>query len=158
MAEKAVYNNRDMLRYYGATNEAMVYADSTNGDVLAYVGSLDYFNDEIEGQNDMLRSSRQIGSTMKPFIYALGFETIGMTTETPIYDIPFKIGRDEPNNADGKFYGILPLRNALAYSRNIPAIKVFLGLGGESVAKPYLKKLGMTSLIDDHRYGYPLAI
>ncbi|NOZ45011.1 MAG: hypothetical protein GXP45_07925 [bacterium] len=60
-----------MLDYYGANNEALMYVDSLNGDVLAYVGSYDYFNTEIEGQNDMLRSPRQVGSSIKPLIYAL---------------------------------------------------------------------------------------
>lgn len=157
-AEKAIKDNKDMMDYYGANNEAMVYLDSQNGDVLAYVGSYDYFNDAIGGQNDMLRSERQVGSSIKPFIYALGFQQVGLTIDTPIYDIPFKIGKDTPNNADGKFYGILPLRNALAYSRNIPAIKMFFALGWETVAKPFLQALGMTSLLDNHEYGYPMAL
>jgi len=158
IAEKAIENNLDTLDYYGASDEALIYLDSLNGDVLAYVGSRDYFNDEIGWQNDMLRSPRQVWSSIKPLIYAIWFEKIWLTTETPIYDIPFKIWKDQPNNADGKFYGILPLRNALAYSRNIPAIKVFLWFGGEDVAKPILQKMWMTSLIDEHKYWYPMAL
>jgi len=158
LAEKAINDNIETVKYYGANNEAMIFVDSLLWDVLAYVGSMDYFDVEIEWQNDMLRSARQIGSTMKPFIYSLWFERVPLTLDTPIYDIPFKAGRDTPNNADGKFYGILPLRNALAYSRNIPAIKMFFALGGEAVAKPFLQDLWFVSLKDEHEYGYPMAL
>lgn len=64
-----------------------------------------------------------------------------MTLDTPIYDIPFKIGADQPNNADNKFEGLLPLKRALGHSRNIPAAKTFIAVGGEPVVKPYLQKL-----------------
>lgn len=62
-------------------------------------------------------------------IYALGFAKLPLTIDTPIYDIPFSVGNDTPNNADGKFDGALPLKKALGYSRNIPAVKMFLALG-----------------------------
>lgn len=74
-------------------------------------------------------------------IYALGFAKLPLTLDTPIYDIPFSVGQDTPNNADGKFDGALPLKKALGFSRNIPAVKMFLALGGESVAKPFLQNL-----------------
>jgi membrane peptidoglycan carboxypeptidase len=64
--------------------------------------------------------------------------------DTPIYDIPFKIGADQPSNAEGRFEGMLPLKYALGHSRNIPAAKTFIALGGEVVAKPFLKSLGLS--------------
>lgn len=81
-----------------------------------------------------------------------------MTIDTPIYDIPFKVGQDEPSNADSKFSGVLPLRLALGMSRNIPAVKMYLAVGGEDVAKPYLQSLGMSGILDSIHYGYPLAL
>lgn len=69
----------------------MIYLDSLNGDVLAYVGSINYFDEAIKGQNDMVRRPRQTGSAIKPFVYALGLENLPLTLDTPIYDIPFKI-------------------------------------------------------------------
>lgn len=81
-----------------------------------------------------------------------------ITEDTPIFDIPSNFGGDTPSDADDKFLGLLPLRNALAYSRNIPAIKMFLAAGGEEAIKPFLQKLGLVSLKDTTEYGYPLTL
>ena len=158
VAEEAILANNSTLQSHGANNSAMIYLDSKNGDVLAYVWSIDYFNTTIQWQNDMIRKPRQTGSAIKPFIYALGLETLPLTLDTPIFDIPFKIGKDQPNDADDKFEGMLPLKKALGHSRNIPAAKMFTAIGGEVVAKPFLKKLGLTSLDDNIEYWYPLAL
>ena len=158
LAEAAVKAHSASLFEYGASNSSLIYTDSTNGDVLAYLGSLDYFNKDIQGQNDMARNPRQSGSSIKPLIYALGFEKLPLTIDTPIYDIPFKAGKDSPNNADGKFNGSLPLKKALGFSRNIPAVKMFFALGGESVAKPFLQKLGLSGVKNEIEYWYPLAL
>lgn len=158
LAEAAIKSNSTSLFEYGASNASLLYADSGNGDILAYVGSLDYFNKDIQGQNDMVKNPRQSGSSIKPLIYALGFEKLPLTIDTPVYDIPFKAGKDMPSNADGKFDGLLPLKKALGFSRNIPAVKMFFALGGESVAKPFLQKLGLMGIKNDIEYGYPLAL
>lgn len=156
--EQSFKDTQADLVSHGANNKAMIYLDSTNGDVLAYVWSTDYFNEEIEGKNDIIRRKRQIGSSIKPFIYALGFQTLPVMLDTPIFDIPFNVGGDEPSNADGEFLWLLPLRQALSYSRNIPAIKMFLALWGEEVAKPWLQSIGLSSLSDTVEYGYPMAL
>ncbi|MDP2670376.1 MAG: hypothetical protein Q8O99_05610 [bacterium] len=57
----------------------------------------------IDGQVDIIQSLRQPGSTMKPFVYSLGFMKLRLTLDSPIYDIPSKFGNDEPDNADGAF-------------------------------------------------------
>jgi penicillin-binding protein 1C len=103
--------------------------DSTNGDVLTYVGSANYFDEEIDGEVDMVRALRQPGSSIKPFIYALGVEYLGLTMDTPIFDLPLTVGGNTPQNSDGDFMGLMPFREALAYSRNIAPIKIFLALG-----------------------------
>lgn len=157
-AEEIIASNPTDKQTYGAANKSMVYIDSTNGDVLAYVWSMDYFNDEIEGKNDMVRRPRQVWSTMKPFTYAYGFMNLPLTEDTPIFDIPSNFWGDEPDNADSKFLWLLPLKQALAYSRNIPAIKMFLAAWWEEAIKPFLKKLGMTSLSDTVEYWYPLTL
>lgn len=141
VAEESILANNAVLQDNGANNSSMIYVDTKNGDVLAYVGSIDYFNTTIQGQNDMVRRPRQTGSSIKPLIYALALEKLPLTIDTPIYDIPFKIGADQPNDADDRFEGLLPLKKALGHSRNIPAAKVFTALGGEVVAKPFLKSL-----------------
>lgn len=158
LAEAGIKSNSTSLFEYGASNSSLLYSDSTNGDILAYVGSLDYFNKDIQGQNDMVKNPRQSWSSIKPLIYALGFEKLPLTLDTPIYDIPFKIGSDAPNNADGQFNGSLPLQKALGYSRNIPAVKMFFAVGGETVVKPFLQKLGLSGIKNEIEYWYPLAL
>lgn len=158
LAEEALSANVGVLQQNGANNSAMIYNDSLNGDVLAYVWSLNYFDEGIQGQNDMVRRPRQSGSSIKPFIYALWFEKLPLTIDTPIFDIPFQIGPDRPNNADDGFSGLLPARLALGNSRNIPSAKMFLALGGEEVAKPYLMSLGLSGIQKNIEYGYTLAL
>ncbi|MBQ7074428.1 hypothetical protein IJM86_05285 [bacterium] len=70
-AEEILKNNQKNLAKYQANNSSMLYVDTDQGDILAYVGSLDYFNTDIQGQNDMVRSPRQSGSSIKPLLYAL---------------------------------------------------------------------------------------
>lgn len=158
IAEEAILANNPVLQDNGANNSSMIYLDTKNGDVLAYVWSIDYFNETIKWQNDMVRRPRQTGSSIKPLIYALALEKLPLTIDTPIFDIPFKIGADQPNNADDKFEGMLPLKYALWHSRNIPAAKVFTALGGEVVAKPFLKSLWLSGISDNVEYWYPLAL
>lgn len=136
----------------------MIYADTSNGDVLAYVGSLNYFDDEIDGQVDMIRTKRQSGSSIKPLLYALGFMKLPLTIDTPIYDLPFNVGSKTPHNADGKYEGLLPLKMALGHSRNIPSVKMFLALGGENIVKPFFQSLGLTSILNGEPYGYSLSL
>ena len=157
MAEEAFRNNVRTLYENWANNSSLLYVNTDNWDVLAYVGSLDYFNEDIQWQNDMVKSRRQSGSSIKPLIYALWFMKLPLTLDTPIYDIDFQVGPDRPNNADNKFEWMLPLKTALWHSRNIPAIKMFLAVWWEAVVKPFLKSLGLP-LLDDMNYWYPLAI
>ena len=157
MAEDAFNNNGQTLRDNQAKNSSLLYVNTDNWDVLAYVWSLDYFNEEIQWQVDMVRSRRQSGSSIKPLIYALGFKKLPLTIDTPIYDIEYQVWPDKPNNADNKFEWMLPLKTALWHSRNIPAIKMFIAEGWEWVVKPFLQSLGLP-LSDDINYWYPLAI
>lgn len=157
-AEESINENKAHLDAYHVNNAAMIYTDSQNGDVLAYVWSEDYYNDDIDGQVDIIQAKRQPGSIIKPLIYALWFIKLNLTIDSPIYDIPFMIGNNRPHNADGIFQGLMAIKNALAGSRNIPAIKMFFAVGGETVVKEFLQKLGLKSLRDDVNYGYPLAI
>ena len=157
MAEEAFRNNVRTLYENWANNSSMLYVNTDNWDVLAYVGSLDYFNDEIKWQVDMVKSPRQSGSSIKPLIYALWFMKLPITLDTPIYDIEYQVWPDRPNNADNKFEWMLPLKAALWHSRNIPAIKMFIAVWWEAVVKPFLKSLWLP-LIDDMNYWYPLSI
>lgn len=159
LAEKSIEDNKTHLAWYHADNASLIYTNSQNGDIIAYVWSKDYYDEEIDGQVDIIQASRQPWSIIKPFVYSLWFLKLALTLDSPIYDIPFTIGNNKPNNADGIFKGLMPIRNALAGSRNIPAIKMFYAVWWESVVKPYLEKLGLKSLNDTvGYYSYPLAI
>jgi len=159
MAEQSIDENRDHISAYQAWNASLLYFDSQNWDVLAYVGSKDYHNDDIDGQVDIIQSKRQPGSTVKPFVYALGFMKLALTIDSPIYDIKFTIANNTPENADGWYNWIVALKNALAWSRNIPAIKMFLAVWWEVPFKNFLQSLGVNSLVMDREiYGYPLSI
>ncbi len=159
MAEESINENQAVASQYKSNNAAMMYVNSLNGDVMAYVGSRDYYNEEIDGQVDIIQSKRQPWSSIKPFVYSLGFMKNPLTIDSPIYDLAFTIGKDKPNNADGTFKGLMPIKLALAGSRNIPAIKMLMMAGGEGPIKQFLQKLGIVSLdMSPDHYGYPLAI
>ncbi len=159
LAEMSIEENQWSLDNAHANNTAMIYLDSLNGDVLAYVWSRDYYNEEIDWQVDIIQSSRQPGSSIKPLLYALGFMKLPLTIDTPIYDIPFTIWWDKPENADGTFWGMMAIKNALAGSRNIPAIKMFFAVWGEAIFTQFLRSIGMLSIQDGgDYYGRPIAI
>ncbi len=157
MAEEAFKNNVRTLYENGANNSSLLYVNTDNGDVLAYVWSLDYFNKEIQWQIDMVKSRRQSGSSIKPLIYALWFMKLPITIDTPIYDIEYQVWPDRPNNSDNKFEWLISLKAALWHSRNIPAIKMFVAEWWEWVVKPFLQSLWLP-LDDNINYWYPLAI
>jgi penicillin-binding protein 1A len=159
LAEEAIQENDKAALAYGASNSAMLYVDSQQGDVLAYVWSKDYYNKDIGWENDLVQRPRQPWSTIKPLLYAFGFMKIAMGIDSPIYDLPMTIAGNKPENVDGKFNGLMSIKTALASSRNIPAIKMFLMVWGENPLKEFLTSLWVTSLeMNKEIYGYPLAI
>ena len=159
LAEASIAENAWHYNSYNADNASLLYMDSLNGDVIAYVGSKDYNNDEIDGQVDMVRAQRQPWSIVKPLIYSLWYMNMKLTMDSPIYDIEMKIGDNEPQNSDGEFWWLTTISKALAGSRNIPAIKMFMNAWWESAMKNFLQDLGMSNLImnRDH-YGYALSL
>lgn len=158
IAEASALENQNKLKQDWANNTAFIYLDSKNWDILSYVGSLDYYNEDINGQVDMIQALRQPWSTMKPLLYSLGLMKFPLTIDSPIYDLPFSVWENKPQNVDGIFNGLMPIKEALAASRNIPAIKMYFAVGEDQWFKPFLKTLGINSLSDKTYYGYPLAI
>jgi 1A family penicillin-binding protein len=147
---------------YGADNAALVAVDPKSGEALVMVGSRDFFNPAIDGQVNVAIRLRQPGSSFKPIVYATAFEK-GYQPETLIADVPTNFGPDGggldyiPQNYDGKFHGVLPMRKTLAMSLNIPAIKT-LSLVGIDSAIDMAHRLGITTLNDRKRYGLSMAI
>jgi 1A family penicillin-binding protein len=146
---------------WNATNAAMVAIDPKTGQILAMVGSKDFFSEEIDGQVNVVIRPRQPGSSFKPIVYGASFEK-GYTTETVLYDVNtiFKNydGRDyEPKNYDFSQHGPVTIRKALAGSLNIPAVKTIYLTGVDNVIN-FAEKVGYTTLTERSRYGLALVL
>lgn len=123
------YNQR-----FKADNAALVAVDAKTGEVLALSGSVD-FEHSLYGQFNAARAERQPGSTLKPFIYALAFERLGLDPDSLIDDTPTSFNGYQPLNYDRRFHGRISLRAALVNSYNIPAVKLLNRLGVIEVAE-----------------------
>ncbi len=159
---------------FGASNTAMVAIDPKTGDLLAMVGSRDYYNNSIDGNFNIATAYRQPGSTFKPFVYATLFEK-GYTPDTTLFDVKTEFSSEctpngkpkdptasssicySPNDYDDVFDGPLSIRTALAQSRNIPAVKA-LYLAGIPDSIRTAESMGLTSLNDPNRYGLTLVL
>ena len=125
---------------------ALIAVDNESGDVLARVGSSDYFDDRRAGQVDMTRAIRSPGSTLKPFIYGLAFEDGFVHPESLIDDRPIRFGSYAPENFDMTFQGTVPVRKALQLSLNVPAIAL-LDRVGSSRLSSRLKQAGVNLVL-----------
>ena len=113
---------------------AIIAVDNESSDVLARVGSPDYFDDTRAGQVDMTRAVRSPGSTLKPFIYGLAFEDGFVHPDSLIDDRPIRFGAYAPENFDMTFQGTVPVKKALQLSLNVPAIALLDRVGSSRLA------------------------
>ncbi len=155
---------------FNAENASLVAVDPRNGAILTMVGSRGYFDDAIDGKFNIALAKRQPGSAFKPFVYAAAFEK-GYTPETVVFDLQTQFSATcevnffettdtcySPGNYDNVFRGPISLRNALAQSVNIPAVKV-LYLVGVQTALETASRLGITTLTRPlNEYGLPLVL
>jgi penicillin-binding protein 1C len=125
---------------------AIIAVDNESGDVLARVGSPDYFDDRRAGQVDMTRAVRSPGSTLKPFIYGLAFEDGFVHPESLIDDRPIRFGSYAPENFDMTFQGTVPVRKALQLSLNVPAIALLDRVGASRLSSR-LKQAGVNLVL-----------
>lgn len=140
---------------------ASLVIDNATGEVLAYAGSADFFNAAISGQNDGIQMHRQPGSALKPFIYAEAFRR-GLTPATIIPDLETAFGSPKgtyaPKNYDRRLHGPVRVREALANSYNVPAVRVSEALGLQ-VTLNLLRGAGFESLTQSaEHYGLGLAL
>lgn len=160
-AEKAVMEGAEKNKTWNASNAALVAIDPKTGQILSMVGSKNYFDKSIDGQVNVAIRDRQPGSSFKPFVYLASF-TKGYTPETLLYDVPTNFSTDDgkdytPQNYDGSFRGPLKMKEALAMSLNIPAVKT-LYLAGVKASTELAKKMGITTLNQPDRYGLSLVL
>jgi penicillin-binding protein 1C len=113
---------------------AILVVDNATGEVRAHVGSPDYFDARRAGQVDLTQALRSPGSTLKPFIYGLGFEDGFIHPETLIEDRPTRYGAYKPQNFDFTFQGTVTVRKALQLSLNLPALAVLDQVGASRLA------------------------
>jgi len=162
IAEKVVREGAENnLTRYDAENASLVAVDPKTGQILAMVGSKDYFDQEIDGQVNVAIRDRQPGSSFKPYVYLTAFSK-GYTPETVLFDVEtnFDTGTDKeytPQNYTGKFNGPLKMKEALGMSLNVPAVKT-LYLAGVKDSITMAKRLGITSLNESDRYGLSLVL
>ncbi len=165
----ALKNKKD----WNGENASLVAIDPKTGQILTMVGSRDYFDKTMDGNFNVATASRQPGSSFKPFIYATAFNE-GFTPDTVLFDLPTEFqatcdaygnalpGRNQdncymPKNYDGKHRGPMSLRDALAQSINIPAVKLFY-LAGTNASLKTAESMGISTLKDVGRYGLTLVI
>jgi len=158
---------------WNGKNAALVAIDPKTGQILTMIGSRDYFDKNIDGNYNVATASRQPGSSFKPFIYATAFNK-GLTPDTVLFDLPTEFqttcdvygkalpghNQDDcymPDNYDSKYRGPMKLRDALAQSINIPAVKLFY-LAGLSDSLKTAEDMGISTLTDISRYGLTLVI
>jgi len=162
IAEAAAQQQIAKLWERNARNAALVAIRPNTGEILAMVGSVDYFDTEIKGQVNVAISERQPGSAFKPFAYVTAFAK-GWTAATMVMDVrtSFDDGPMNPpyipENVDGKWRGPLRLRQALALSENVPAVKVteFATVRG---VLDMAHRMGITTLNDPSRYGLSICL
>lgn len=154
---------------FNASNAALVAIVPQSGDIVTMVGSRDYFDTEIDGNVNVAIAERQPGSSFKPFVYAAAFAE-GYAPETVLFDMPTQFSTscpidstsDEPpcyypGNYDGVFRGPMSMRDALAQSVNIVALKALYLVGIED-AITLARTMGITTLTNAAQYGLTLVL
>jgi 1A family penicillin-binding protein len=165
VAQKAETNTER----FNASNAGLIAVEPQNGDLLVMVGSRDYFSEEIDGNFNVTLSERQPGSSIKPFVYASAFKR-GYLPATVLFDVATQFSPQceawsrssespcyAPNNYNNKFVGPVSMRNALAQSLNIPAVKTLYLAGLQDTLK-FVADMGLTTLNDPDRYGLTLVL
>ncbi len=147
---------------HNAENFAGIVIDHDIRGPVVWIGSKAFWNEQISGQVDMLRARRQMGSAMKPFVFAAAMEQ-GYEPNTRFLDtrVQFAGERHVLQNADGVYMGWMGMAKALAQSRNVPAAQALYLAGGETAVKKYLDSAFGFDILEtypDHPFGWTLAL
>jgi 1A family penicillin-binding protein len=159
--EKIVKSEVEKLKGLRVGNGAALVVNPQTGEILAMVGSKDYFDIAYDGQVNVTTSIRQPGSSIKVvnYAYALsnGYTPSSVIDDSPITYVSIGTTPYSPVNYDGKFKGKVTLRTALAESRNIPAVKVLASYGVAKMVEEG-EKMGITTWGDSKNYGLSLTL
>ena len=161
-AQNAVANEVAKLKNQKVGNGAALVTRPKTGEILAMVGSKDYFAEDEDGKVNIIFANRQPGSSIKPLNYALALKDGRITASTVLADIPtcFLVTGQKnycPGNYDGSFHGGVQTRFALGNSYNIPAVRV-LALNGLENFIDFAKKMGITTFKDPSNYGLSITL
>lgn len=160
-AEALVQLNENNLTYNRANSLGLIAMEPSTGEVLVMVGNKDYFAESDASHFNMTTALRQPGSAFKPLVYAALLEQGVATPATVLYDVPTNFGTQKdpyiPQNYDGRFRGPVTLRDALAQSLNVPAVKALTMVGLEE-ALDTVEELGISSVSDRKRFGPSLVL
>ncbi|MCY4437648.1 MAG: PBP1A family penicillin-binding protein [Chloroflexi bacterium] len=161
IAEEVAREHIASLEGFNVSNAAVVSIRPKSGEILTLVGSLDFHDEDIDGQVNVALAPRQPGSALKPLFYAAAFEK-GWTPATTIWDVPLSLEiPNEPNyaprNFSGRFKGPVTVRHALANSFNVAAVRMGLFLGLET-AIDTMQSLGMTTFDNRSRFGPSIVL
>ncbi|GMV28496.1 MAG: penicillin-binding protein 1C [Rhodanobacteraceae bacterium] len=144
-------------RVRGIDNAAALLVDTRDMSVKALVGSADYADAAIAGQVNGTAAKRSPGSTLKPFIYALGMDQGVLHPRTVLRDVPSAFGPFMPENYDGRFLGPVTATEALVRSRNIPAVWVASQLAEPNLYE-FLRRAGISRMASERHYGLALVL
>ena len=161
-AQDTVATEVAKLKKLKVGNGAALVTNPKTGEILAMVGSKDYFAKDIDGNVNVTLRPRQPGSSIKPLNYALAFSKGTLTAATVLNDIPtcFKVAGQPlycPVNYDGQFHGPVQARFALGNSYNIPAVKV-LAMNGLTDFVASASAMGIATFKDPQNYGLSLTL
>ncbi len=141
-------------------NGAVIVIDPKTGEILTYLGSRDYYREDIQGQNDNLIALNSPGSSFKPFIYLTSFIELGWSPGTVIVDEKTQFKEDdgtvfEPTNPVDRYYGRITIRDALGNSLNVPPFRTAIAVGVDKIVED-ATRFGFSTL--DGQYGPSIAI
>lgn len=141
----------------GIKNGAVFVVDTDTMSVAAMVGSVNFFDAEIEGQVNGVFGKRSPGSSLKPFVYALAIDQGLVHPQTLLKDSPTSFGAFDPENFDLRYVGPVTAKNALTNSRNVPAVLLASQLKSPSLFS-FLKDIGVRDLKSENFYGLAVAL
>lgn len=144
-------------KVYGIENCSLLLVDSRDMSVLSYLGSIDFYNESIDGQVDGTKAKRSPGSTLKPFIYAMAVDEGIIHPKSLMRDTIMNFGPYSPENYDGLFQGPVSAENALIRSRNIPAVDLQNRLKKNSLYD-FIQFCDIQSRFPKEKYGLTLAL
>ncbi|MFA6475283.1 MAG: transglycosylase domain-containing protein [Patescibacteria group bacterium] len=160
IAEQVITDGMVKVEKYGGSNAALVSLDAKTGQILAMVGSKDYYAADYDGQVNVATSLRQPGSSFKPIVYTTAFAN-GYNPNTALFDVetdfPTESGNYHPHNFSMGTSGPTTMRRALGQSLNIPAVKTLYLVGKDKVLDT-ADSLGYTTLGNRDTYGLALAL